>query len=359
MAFFVASIVFAACGSSSQLPGAGGQASADGGEADGSSDEGSTVLDAPGEAPPDDDAPGPAPSFTRTVPGWPGRSYDIYIPGTYEGLSPSPVILALHGGGGNRAAQRKLECPGGNLADPGCLDAYATSRSFIVVYPDGTGAPLLPNVRTWNSGGGSAGWQCVSGYACNQGIDDVAYVAALLADLKTAFVIDERRVYATGISNGAAMAHRLACQLPGGIAAIAPVAGENQFATTEPCARAVPVLDVHGTADPCWPYEGGTMSCLDTNPGAKVGVGASIDGWRQRDGCNSIPKDQDLPDLANDGTTTTRHDYTCTGADVILYEVKGGGHTWPGGHPYSTTVGPTSSDFAASTVIVDFFVSHL
>src|SRR4051794_25230615 len=88
--------------------------------ATGGPDAGVPVLGAPGNT-------------TRTLSAWPDRSYDLHVPPTYDGRTPLPVVLTFHGGGGNRAGQRKLSCPGGVTGDPGCLDARADARGFIVV----------------------------------------------------------------------------------------------------------------------------------------------------------------------------------------------------------------------------------
>jgi polyhydroxybutyrate depolymerase len=228
-----------------------------------------------------------------------------------------------------------------------------------MVYPDGTGTALAPDLRTWNAGGGDGGWQCVSGNACSQGVDELGYFTDLLADLRTAFRIDGDHLFATGISNGGAMSQRLACTLAH-VAAIAPVAGANQYATTQPCSSPVPVLEIHGTQDPCWPYEGGEVSCLDSKPGAKIGVASSISGWVVRNGCEAAPSDVALPDTVNDGTSTVKHTYRCSRAALEFYEIADGGHTWPGGYQYfgPGLIGLTSQDFSANIVILDFFAAH-
>jgi polyhydroxybutyrate depolymerase len=297
--------------------------------------------------------------FTRTMAAFPKRSYDVHVPGGYDGTTALPVILNLHGGGGSRASARKLTCPGGDEKSPDCLEPLADARGFFVITPDGTGGPLVPNVRTWNSGGGDGGWQCVSGYACNQDIDEAAYFTALLADVQTVVKIDAKRVYPTGISNGAGMSERLACELPQNVAAFASVAGGNQLSTTKACPPAKPVLEIHGTADPCWLFDGGTASCADTNPGAKIGVPDTIAGWVTRNGCTNTRTTTPLPDSTSDGMTTLHHVYACpAGKEIELYEVTGGGHTWPSGYSYSGTVGPTTTDFSANKVILDFFAAH-
>jgi polyhydroxybutyrate depolymerase len=355
-------LVGAGCGHSAaqMTDGAGGAGAisndaGDAGPAPNDAGDASAASDAPGgEA-----LAGPR-DTTRTMAAWPKRSYDVHLPPGYDGASAPPVILALHGGGGNRASQHKLGCPNGDLTDPGCFERVTDARGFIVVMPDGTGAPLAPNLRTWNSGGGMGMWQCVSGAACNQGVDEAGYFTDLLADLATAVRFDASRVYATGISNGASMSEALACELPDKIAAIASVAGGNQYATTRPCTQPGAVLEIHGTADPCWPFDGGAVSCLDSNPGAKVSVPVTLAGWRARDRCAEVSTDEALPDAADDGTHTVKHTYTCTTGALVFYEVVGGGHTWPGGFAYASTamVGPVARDFSANTVIVDFFAAH-
>jgi polyhydroxybutyrate depolymerase len=274
-------------------------------------------------------------------------------------------VLALHGGGGAAESARRITCPGGDLASAGCMDRVADRKGFAVVYPNGTAGPVLPNARTWNAGGGSGGWQCVSGYACNQRIDDIAYFDALVDDLLTVLHVDLKRVYATGLSNGAAMSHRLACERANRFAAIAPVAGGNQFSTTASCAPSDPVavLEIHGTADPCWAYGGGPAACAQTDNQNKIAIPQTVSDWVSRLGCAPTPATTDLPDTdPSDGTLTHVDRYTACngGAEVAFYRVENGGHTWPGGHQYQTAamVGPLARDFAANELMLDFFLAH-
>jgi polyhydroxybutyrate depolymerase len=300
-------------------------------------------------------------NFTRTMPAFPQRSYDVHLPPTYDGGQALAVLFQLHGGGGNRTGQAKLTCPNGDVTDPGCFNALADGYDFAVVYPDGTGAPAAPNLRTWNSGGGDGGWQCISGYACNQGVDELAYFNALLTDLGTVVTLDPTKIFATGISNGAAMAEKLACTLPN-VVAVVPVAGGTQYATTQPCTAQASVLEIHGTEDPCWTYDGGANSCLDTNPGTKIGVDESINGWLARNGCSGTPTATMLPDnVLTDGTTTTVYAWTCPSPlELQLYRIEHGGHTWPDGYQYlpATAVGRTARDFSANQTILNFFNAH-
>ncbi len=318
---------------------------------------------------------------TRGVAGWSDRSYSLHVPASYACHTPIAVVLALHGGGSNREAMAQVTCPGrvpyvppGKLDAPGCLLAAADLKGFVVVAPDGTKSPTLPtlNVRTFNAGGGSGGYTCVSGYACENKTDDVRYVKELLADLARTINIDPRRIFVTGISNGAAMAHRLACELSTTIAAIAPVAGGNQLAAGSACApqRPVPVLSIHGDADPTWPFLGGPAGGVAT--GNMVGIPAStplkvgpstVAGWVSSNGCGTAPATHSLVDAdPKDGSTVQVLTYPgCSKkADVILYRIQGGGHTWPGGWQYFpvSQIGVTNRDIDAAAVILDFFKNH-
>jgi polyhydroxybutyrate depolymerase len=287
------------------------------------------------------------------VPGWVDRAFDLRVPQAWDGVSELPVIVAIHGGGALRLAAELVACPGGDGNDPGCLVRMATARGYAVVMPDGTGSRPLRGVRTWNAGGGHDGFTCISGAACDRGIDDIAYIDDLFDVLGVAIPIDAARVYATGISNGGAMSHRLACEDHDRFAAIAPVAGENQHAETGgPCATQTALLDLHGTLDPAWPYDGGT-----NDSGFAIGVDTSMEGWRVRNGCAATFVDTPLADVdPTDLTTSARRRWDGCVQPTERIRIDGGGHTWPSGYQYFSVdrVGRITHDFG-SEVILDFF----
>ncbi len=304
---------------------------------------------------------GPGASLECALPGVFDRAFSVRVPRGWDGASALPVIVAFHGGGGNRRSAESVTCPTGEAGDPGCLSALATGAGYTVVLPDGTGLRPLRNVRSWNAGGGTDGWQCVSRGACQEGIDDVAYFDALLAEVGRIVRVDRRRVYLTGLSNGGAISHRLACARPGVIAAIAAVGGANQYAAAGgACEGGVAVMQIHGTDDPCWAFATGTSACSFLEPGHRVGFDDTLEGWRVRNGCSERFDDTALPDTEDDGTRTIRRVWTGCTAAVVGLRVEGGGHTWPGGHAYldSATVGRVARDFQASAEIVRFFDAH-
>ncbi|HKQ98813.1 MAG TPA: hypothetical protein VJV75_13125 [Candidatus Polarisedimenticolia bacterium] len=310
--------------------------------------------------------------YVRPVPGWPNRDYLLHVPLTYDCRVPAPVILALHGGGANKEIMRTLTCPDGDLDNPACLDHLADREGFIVVYPDGTESSIARTFNATGIGPAAGGavptgeYACVSGLACETDVDDLAYFNDLLDSLETVVSVDASRVFATGISNGAAMAHRLGCEMSNRIAAIAPVAGGNQFSVFQACApaRGVPVVEFHGTADPSWGYGTETTDLNLNGDGLVLSVPRTIGGWLDRNVCSRIPIRENLPDLnRTDGSTVTRFRYPiCKArAEVVLYRVNGGGHMWPGGYDWDTLFeryGPTNRDINTNTIMWEFFKAH-
>lgn len=267
------------------------------------------------------------------------RMYLAHVPG---GGSPSggwPVVLAFHGGGSNPE----------RMADFSGLSATADQHGFAVVYPGGTG--IIEAARTFNAG------NCC-GRAMRLGIDEIAFVTALLADLSGLMLLDEQRIYATGMSNGALMAYHVADKLSHRIAAIAPVAGPMGFATCAP-AEPVAVIHFHGTADEFAPFAGGIgkKSVSKTN---FYSVEHTIAAWVSANGCALTPRVEELPPAVDDGTHVTRHVYDggIQGAEVVLYQIHGMGHTWPGRETPFPALGRVTHNLDANEVLWEFFQKH-
>lgn len=302
--------------------------------------------------------------LVRDVPGFANRPYILHAPGGLIPTTPAPVVIVFHGGGGNADGVVRMTCPLGTTGSPQCINRLADREGFLLVIPNGTGTLIAPNTRTWNAGGGTGNWQCVSGAACMRDVDDVAYFDALMADLATVATIDEHRVFLTGMSNGAAMSHRLACERADKVAAIAPVAGGNQLTTDAPCepTRPVSVLAMHGTDDPCWVYTGGPGACLQTDNKDKIDIPRTMQEWAARNGCGDTPDVSDLPAFSADPTHVFFDDYPdCDdGAAVRLVRIERGGHTWPGGFQYASeaTIGFTTPYVLAQATMWEFFAAH-
>ena len=290
------------------------------------------------------------------LPGVKERPYWLQVPSAVDGGGPLPLVIGLHDNNARPELLRSLTCPDGNTGDDGCLTALAEREGFVLVMPSGTSAILLEDARGWNAGGGGE-VHCTSGRACEEGIDDVAYLDAVIAEVSRAVAIDEARIYVTGMGNGAAMAHRAVCERSTVYAAAVAVAGANEVAATQGCpvARPVSVLQIHGDTDTCWSFDGAS-DCLNDSPLPLVGVTASMEGWRQRNGCSTeVDETADVPGAVRQTFRDCLDD-----VETGLLVVEGGGHTWPGGHQYAFegSVGPTSRNFSANAVLWDFFSRH-
>jgi polyhydroxybutyrate depolymerase len=263
------------------------------------------------------------------------RTYLARVPAKSDAQTALPLVIALHGGNGSGQGVRSLTG----------FDAVADANGFVVAYPDGYS-------NSWNDARGATD-------AADAGVDDVAFVAALIDDVAARTPIDQRRVYVTGISNGGMMSVRLACQLSERITAAAVVAANVPELQTANCApvRAVPMMFVHGDQDPVAPRAGGALPFGEG--GNVLSTTASVAFWNKRNGCSATPTSTTTIDPAVDGTSiaTTRYASCAAGAENRFYDVVGGGHTWPGGEQYLpvSRIGRTSTDMNASQEMWRFF----
>jgi polyhydroxybutyrate depolymerase len=268
------------------------------------------------------------------------RSYIIHVPPGYDADAPTPVVLVFHGAGMN-ARLMILFCD---------MHKKSDEAGFIAVYPNGTGAANL--FLTFNAGGVAAPG------ANDRRPDDVRFVAALLDDLPKVVNVDAARVYATGISNGAMMCYRLAAELSDRIAAIAPVAGTMTSEEEIHPGRPVPVMHFHGTADKIVPPDG-PGETTPRNLHFKS-VDDSVRTWARIDGCPDEPAVTELPDTHDDGTRVTRKVFGpgTDGAEVVLFLIEGGGHTWPGQKSPLALIGKSTADISANDLIWEFFKKY-
>jgi polyhydroxybutyrate depolymerase len=261
------------------------------------------------------------------------RTYLVHIPPSYDPQKPAPVVLAFHGAIMN----------GRMMAYFSGLNKKSDQAGFIVVYPNGTGRGDI--FLTWNAGGI---WMLA-----NQA-DDVAFVNCLLDDLNRLTPIDRKRVFATGMSNGAMMAYRVAAELSERIAAIAPVAGTMAMGECKP-KRPVPIMHFHGTADPLVPFGA---------PGKRISLFKSVEdtvkAWVRADGCPKEPMEVELPNQTQDMLPVTRKIYGPgkDGAEVVLFIIEGGGHTWPGMPPPVSWIGASTMNISANDLMWEFFQRH-
>jgi polyhydroxybutyrate depolymerase len=226
------------------------------------------------------------------------RSYIARVPVRTNISEPRPLLLDIHGLTSN-AAQESAYTAG----------SAAEKAGYFLVFPEGLEA-------SWNAG------DCCGGSAAKN-VDDVGYLVALVGEVARQLCVDKKRVYATGMSNGGFMSHRLACEAANVFAAVAPVAGMLGIppATCKP-SRPVPVLHFHGKADAIVPYEGGGIVGVHPFRSAR----ASFEAWAKIDGCTGPPTN------TFSGTATTCETYAqCNGGvEVTLCSSTGATHCWPG-----------------------------
>jgi polyhydroxybutyrate depolymerase len=263
------------------------------------------------------------------------RSYVIRVPGgeIASGVRV-PLVLVLHGGGGNAA----------NAENMTGFTELARAERFIVVYPEGSAR--RGRLLTWNAG------HCC-GYAMQERIDDVGFLSALIDQLVRQYPVDLARIFVTGMSNGAMMSHRAGLELGAKVAAIAPVVGAV-FGDESRAGQPVSAVVINGMLDRSVPYDGGAAGGrfsdawggVDARPAREQ---AAL--WAQRNGCTS-------PSVT-DGPAYIHIKYSCrVGLGVEFYGVKDNGHAWPGGERGSRLGDEPSQSLDATRVIWNFFSNH-
>jgi polyhydroxybutyrate depolymerase len=244
------------------------------------------------------------------------RSYIVHVPPGATS-TPLPVVVAFHGGGGNAAGfQRYAE-----------LDRVADRERFLVVYPNGTGV-WRDRLLTWNAGDGCCG------FALTNATNDVGFASTVISDLEGRIGIDRQRVYATGHSNGAIFAHRLAAERSGIFAAVVAVAGALDLKSFVPT-RSVPVMQIHSVHDRRALYTGGLGPPF---PGTNIrvqhqSVEEGLNRWISANACS--PRADTAAVKSDFGQTATLLVWRgCRdGAEVAHWKLSGSGHGWPGESP--------------------------
>ncbi len=256
------------------------------------------------------------------------REYLLHVPKSVDRTRPTPLVISMHGGAMWPAAQMETSQ----------WNTVAERHGFIVVYPSGI------------TGDGPRHWRAGSGPGLMR---DVKFISELIDKLETSYNIDPARIYADGLSNGGGMAFVLSCTLSNRIAAVGLVASA-QFLPWSWCTdhRPVPMIAVHGTADPETPYQGGrTWVAPVTFPSIPMWTA----NWARRNRCAMNP----VKSVVTADVTRLEYTNCADDAAVVLYTIIGGGHSWPGGvPPPEWLVGPTSNSIDASSRMWAFYREH-
>jgi polyhydroxybutyrate depolymerase len=240
------------------------------------------------------------------------RSYLLHIPPDLDLSQPAPLIFVFHGLGDDPAEMQLLTG----------FNEIADKFSFLLVYPVGVG-------QSWNAGG-----KCC-GEALTNKIDDIAFVRQILLDLATVVRVDKKRIYATGFSNGGALADRLACEMPDVFAAVASVAGILSYSPCQP-QQPISVMHIHGLSDYILPYKGG--GSFEIRPVEEI-----MSSWAELNGCIDSP----TVESPIKGIKHIVYVSCQAGTGVELYALQGEGHAWP-----------SKDTWDASQIIWAFFAAH-
>ncbi len=268
------------------------------------------------------------------------RRYLIHVPAGLDPARPAPLVLALHGGGGHAEYMADDQRYG--------LIGEADRRGFVVVFPNGYSRFPGGRLATWNAGG-------CCGDARDRNIDDVGFLRAVVDDVRKQVRIDPARVFATGMSNGAMMSYRLACEAADLFRGIAAVAGTEAAVRCQPD-RAVAILHVHARDDTHVLFEGGAGPDAFRDPGkvmAFVAVPETVSRWVGRNRCATSPRRV----LEVTGAYCERYADCRSASPVQLCVTENGGHSWPGAHVVRRGKEAASQALDANATISEFFAS--
>jgi polyhydroxybutyrate depolymerase len=262
------------------------------------------------------------------------RSYLLYVP---PGSGKHLTAFMIFHGGGSTAVRTETYTN---------FDQFADRHGLAAVYPQGVG-------NHWNDGR-------VNGRESSA--DDVAFVRAMLAELTAEGIIDPKRVYATGISNGGFMSLHLACVMPAAIAGIGVIAADQPVDAACPSPRPLPAIFFHGTADKFVPFDGGPIAKGFGNRGAALGDRETVAIWKKQNGCGAVSRIQLPPKDQSNPMRVTVESYSCSpGQGLEHVIIEGGGHTWPGAHQNALVtmfLGPVDDDIEANQMMWEFFRSQ-
>lgn len=264
------------------------------------------------------------------------RMYRVHVPPSYNASRPTPMVLSLHGGGGNMDYQ----------ADDKYyhLVSKSDSAGFIAVFPNGYSRLPSGKFATWNAG-------ICCGKARDENVDDVGFIREVVQRLKAQLNVDPDRIFANGMSNGGMMSYRLACEMPETFRAIAAVAGTDGTKSCNP-SKPVSVLHIHAKDDDRVLFNGGAGKQSEQMADF-VSVPDTVAKWVRLNGCTATPKRV----LERPGATCDAYTGCRGGVEVKLCVTETGGHSWPGGTKVRTGE-PGSTAIDATDLIWEFYATR-
>lgn len=263
----------------------------------------------------------------------------VHLPKDYKSNKGLPLVIILHG----------ARLSGWIAQSVTGFDRMANEEGFVVAYPDALN-------KQWDDGR-------QEGVTPSFGVNDVKFISVLIDYLVMKYQVNPEKVYVAGYSSGGMLAQKLGMELTDKVAAVAEVAASlptSQLKANKKPSKPISILMINGTADAAFPWEGGTTSILRINVGEVAPIMDMFQYWvNANEGPGAIPNQSDTQLNKKNGTTVdVFNTRTENGRCVMLYKIKGGGHTWPGSEValrYIPFLGRESKELKASELIWQFF----
>lgn len=264
------------------------------------------------------------------------RSYYVYAPSDYSPSKSYPVLFVFHGGEGNA----------NNILKITKFKDYIDKYQFILIAPNGSNRFENELFLMWNAG------HC-RGYASEAKINDSKFVNTIIDQTADSYNIDRKRIYLTGLSNGAMLSYKIACQLSGKIAGVAPVGGAMNY-IPKSAKSPIPVVVFHGTADRHVLFKGGIpLDFFEEKTRVDNSVSKAVSFWVKNNKCSQNPII-----VQNGNVSVYKYLHSEDNTPVILYKITGGKHAWPGGERDFPFGDKPTNEINASQIILDAFMEN-
>ncbi len=266
------------------------------------------------------------------------RWYTLIIPSGFNPNEDIPIVFALHPGTGNMTEF--------TVAMQGLIQA-AEENTWMMIFPNG--------VNNTDNRSGDCLWNAIHccGLPYRNNVDDVGFIQSLLEFLIEEYKIDEKRIYATGRSNGGMLVHRLGAELGHIFAAIAPFASPAggifeegyEFSIIDPI-HPVPILMMHGLNDISTNFSGGISNNMIR---WDISFEETVNIWLNTNGCSMENIDSTVHNSDLGKSWILEYKDCSNDANVIAIAVENSGHQIPR---------ISNSGFDGQNAIAQFFKAH-
>lgn len=266
------------------------------------------------------------------------RPFLLYVPSSYDGSNPVPLVLMFHGGHNTPE----------NASVRFGVSEKAEEEGFIVVYPNAS--EIMTDVWHFGLGWYTASWFDELG---RWFVDEKGYVMKIIEKMQNDYNIDMNRIYAAGHSNGGMMAYYLAAIFSDTFAAIASNGGcigghirDFEMVTIPEPENPVSIIEFHGKKDNEVPYDGGwdrSQSVYYTS------VDEAVSFWVEHDGC-----DGEAATDVHGNVTIDRYSNGDAGTEVVVYSIENKGHIWFGGQSWEDP----NPEISTTDEMWEFFEAH-